>query len=181
MHTAIRLALSASLFMSLPLLGACGGDDDDVAPIDGGRRDLGSDAGALDAGAREDAAADDGGARDAATNDASASDAGGTDAGNVDLGPSTPPDCAAQDARGVGACEAIVGTFFNGENCVAISGCSCEGTKCGDGFDSIEACEAVYSECIAGPSCAAILCGPGTSCIDCPRGGRCVAPGGGCP
>lgn len=174
MHTYLRLAPSALLCFSITALTACGDDDDD-APVDGGSRDLGgdaarADAGDVDAGELTDA----GGEIDAAISDAST-----RDLGSVDLG--TSRDCTAQDARGEGACDAIVGIFFDGTDCVTESGCSCVGTKCGDAFETIEACEAAYDGCIVGASCAAILCGPGTECIDCPRGGRCVAPGTSCP
>jgi hypothetical protein len=178
MHTTFRLALSALLLMSLPLFAACG-DDDDVAPIDGGNRDLGSDLGTVDAG-ELDAALGDGGEIDAAAVDASSTDAGGMDGGDVDLGGGL-PDCEAQDARGVGACDAVIGVFFDGDQCVTLSGCSCVGTKCGDAFASIETCEAAYAECLMGPSCAAILCGPGSVCVECAGGGMCLAPGASCP
>jgi len=176
MHTYLRLALSALLCLSITALTACGDDDDDNSPaVDGGSRDLGGDAARPDAGA-----ADAGEPADASREpDAASSDASAADLGSVDLG--TAPDCTAQDARGVGDCEAIVGIFFDGTDCVTESGCSCVGTKCGDGFDSTEACELAYDGCIVGASCAAILCGPGTECIDCPRGGLCVASGTGCP
>ncbi|MGM0554884.1 MAG: hypothetical protein ACQEVA_00710 [Myxococcota bacterium] len=66
---------------------------------------------------------------------------------------STDP-CAPQDARGEGACAAVVGVIWNGESCVSISGCSCVGSDCDKTYDSVEACENDRSACLE-PDCAA--------------------------
>lgn len=55
--------------------------------------------------------------------------------------------CAPQDARGVGACLAIVGIFWDGSRCLWHSGCSCEGADCGESFESLEACYAAHESC----------------------------------
>ncbi len=57
------------------------------------------------------------------------SDGGVIDAGVVDAG-GTPPICAAQDARGVGACAAFFGYAWDGTRCVGLGGCSCAGADC---------------------------------------------------
>jgi hypothetical protein len=175
MNISLRLAQALALSCILSFT-ACGGDDDEPVPTDAGGRDLGADASRPDSGGGDLGVVEDGGARDGAVPDV---DAGSVDAGGRDAGP--PPDCRPQDARGEGACDAIVGVFFRGTSCVFESGCSCVGADCADGFDSIEACEAAYPGCIRGIGCKAITCGPGSNCIDCPRGGICVAPGTGCP
>jgi hypothetical protein len=56
-------------------------------------------------------------------------------------------DCAPQDARGVGACLAIVGIFWDGSRCRWHSGCSCEGADCDQGYESLESCYADHAGC----------------------------------
>lgn len=91
-----------------------------------------------------------------------------------------PGPCEAQDARGEGACEAIVGIVWDGGDCVAISGCSCTGSDCDETYETYEACfedRASCFECDPAPGdpgvefvgrsvaeCAAIAvaCAPGT-------------------
>ncbi len=55
--------------------------------------------------------------------------------------------CAAQRARAVGDCRTVVGVKFDGESCVSMSGCSCEGTDCEELYESVEACEEATREC----------------------------------
>jgi len=57
------------------------------------------------------------------------------------------PSCEAQDARGVGACAAIVGIFWDGSRCRWQSGCSCEGADCDSGYESLEECYAARAPC----------------------------------
>ncbi len=57
------------------------------------------------------------------------------------------PSCAAQDAQGVGLCEAFFGYAWDGNQCVGLSGCSCAGSDCADTFFDITVCEAAYSQC----------------------------------
>lgn len=56
-------------------------------------------------------------------------------------------DCSAQDAVGVGPCDAIVGIFWDGFRCAYHSGCSCEGEDCGAGYKSIEDCYRARAGC----------------------------------
>ncbi|MBI4605820.1 MAG: hypothetical protein HY721_27960 [Planctomycetes bacterium] len=55
--------------------------------------------------------------------------------------------CAAQDARGVGPCDAIVGVFWDGFRCAYHSGCTCEGEDCGEGYGSLEECYLAHGGC----------------------------------
>ena len=58
--------------------------------------------------------------------------------------------CAAQDARGDGPCDAIVGVFWNGSECVEHSGCDCVGSDCGEGWTDPMRCEAAHLHCSGG-------------------------------
>ncbi|MBX3274628.1 MAG: hypothetical protein KF729_30460 [Sandaracinaceae bacterium] len=62
-----------------------------------------------------------------------------------------PRPCAPQDARGEGACRAVIGVAWDGAACVAISGCECAGADCAALFESVERCEAGYAECLTPP------------------------------
>jgi hypothetical protein len=100
--------------------------------------------------------------------------------------------CAAQDARGSGACAAFFGYAWNGSACVGLSGCSCEGTDCGSTFDTPEACEMAYAHC-TGDTCgtiAGLTCrggnycdygGAGGGCGFADEGGVCRPTPGACP
>ena len=57
------------------------------------------------------------------------------------------PECAAMDARGEGPCLAFFGYAWNGNECVGLGGCTCEGDDCDQLFDSIEACDKAYEMC----------------------------------
>jgi len=63
------------------------------------------------------------------------------------------PRCQAQDALGEGACRAILGTKFDGSQCVTLTGCECQGDDCDELFSSQEACRQAYNACL-GPSCS---------------------------
>ncbi|MGE0789911.1 MAG: Kazal-type serine protease inhibitor domain-containing protein [Sandaracinaceae bacterium] len=71
--------------------------------------------------------------------------------------------CEPDDARGVGACAAIVGVAWNGTECIALGGCSCEGTDC-DRYDSMDDCIGQHLAC-GGDGCG--------SDADCPSGEWC--------
>ncbi|EDM76743.1 hypothetical protein PPSIR1_33851 [Plesiocystis pacifica SIR-1] len=60
-----------------------------------------------------------------------------------------PVPCEAQDAEAVGACEIALGVFWNGAQCVMLSGCECVGADCADSYPSLEACEDANAECTA--------------------------------
>lgn len=54
-----------------------------------------------------------------------------------------PPDeCAPMDASPVELCEVLLGYAYDGEACVSLTGCSCEGSDCDALFDSLEDCQA---------------------------------------
>lgn len=55
--------------------------------------------------------------------------------------------CEAQMAAGVGACEAVIGVFWDGAECVTIGGCSCAGDDCGDAYESPELCTFAHRGC----------------------------------
>jgi hypothetical protein len=57
------------------------------------------------------------------------------------------PDCAPQDIALVGDCDPASVYAFNGLECVAMEGCSCEGNDCGATFASLEACTAAFASC----------------------------------
>jgi len=57
------------------------------------------------------------------------------------------PRCMPMDAHGVGECLAVLGVVFDGEQCVALSGCDCEGADCDLLYDTMDECEAVHGEC----------------------------------
>jgi hypothetical protein len=83
------------------------------------------------------------------------------------------PDCSPMQAWGQGGCEAVIGVFWNGMQCVSVSGCSCEGPDCANAFETYEQCEAVFSAC--GAACggfAGATCGSSEWC-DFPDGWLC--------
>ena len=159
-------------------LSGCSGRDDPPAGVDAGpARDAGG--GALDGGGSTDAAAPadasvapdagpraDGGVTGdggGGTGDGGGSrDAGG---GAIDGGPAAP--CAAQSARGEGACDAFFGYYWDGSSCYGVSGCSCVGTDCGSGWASDTECATAHAGC-APADCRS----PGMSC---PAGQSCEA------
>ena len=57
--------------------------------------------------------------------------------------------CAAQEAKGVGACALFLGWAWNGSQCVGISGCSCDGRDCDDLYPSRKACVVDHQMCLS--------------------------------
>jgi hypothetical protein len=55
--------------------------------------------------------------------------------------------CEAQVATGMGACALELGVFWDGGDCVSVSGCSCDGDDCDDGYVSIEECMYAHRGC----------------------------------
>lgn len=51
-------------------------------------------------------------------------------AGEIVGGQGPARSCAPMDAKGQGACRAIVGTAWNGSACVTLAGCDCVGVDC---------------------------------------------------
>lgn len=90
-----------------------------------------------------------------------------------------PPTCEAMDATGVGGCEMMLGWLFDGEACLPLSGCSCEGADCDALFETAGDCEL---ECVAredGASCGGFTgaeCDPGSYC-DYEDGSGCMGAG----
>ena len=81
--------------------------------------------------------------------------------------PKPGPTCKAQDAKGVGLCEAFFGYAFDGKSCQGLSGCRCQGADCKNLFKDKSDCLQVAKKCTP-PK-------PG-QCIsnkDCPRGYEC--------
>lgn len=108
-----------------------------------------------------------------------------------------PTDCAAQDARGEGACDAVLGVVWLGSYCTAISGCSCVGDDCGALYADLTACQQAHRACPR--SCGGLTPGGTPGCLpdeycdyaveemcgafdapgDCqPRPTECLEPGG---
>lgn len=74
----------------------------------------------------------------------------GEDPGSPLLCPSFPPcdsGCEAQDARGVGDCEMVLGVFWDGFRCSYVSGCSCEGEDCDAAYSSPAECYLEHAAC----------------------------------
>jgi hypothetical protein len=68
----------------------------------------------------------------------------------------TVPQCEPMDAASEGECETDLGYSFDGETCVALTGCSCEGEDCDALFESLAECE---DECVIseeGDSCGGL-------------------------
>ena len=62
--------------------------------------------------------------------------------------------CAADDAQGVGMCDMFFGFAWDGNACVGVSGCSCEGSDCDTLTFDKGACEKAHSKCETNaPSC----------------------------
>jgi hypothetical protein len=55
--------------------------------------------------------------------------------------------CLPQDATGVGPCDRFFGYAWNGNACVGVSGCSCEGADCGRLCASLDVCEKEHADC----------------------------------
>ncbi|PRQ09132.1 hypothetical protein [Enhygromyxa salina] len=65
-------------------------------------------------------------------------------------------DCAPMQAEAAGECDLVLGAAWDGEACHVLSGCECVGDDCADLFESAEACEAAYADCIGGGGCAGL-------------------------
>jgi hypothetical protein len=61
--------------------------------------------------------------------------------------------CAAQDARGEGACDMALGYKWDGGACALVGGCSCQGSDCGALFPSQEACSSAHDDCPLSVGC----------------------------
>jgi hypothetical protein len=56
-------------------------------------------------------------------------------------------ECKAQDAEGIGPCDAFFSYAWNGKECVGLSGCSCKGTDCKNTFNTPKECQKAYASC----------------------------------
>ncbi|MGF1467882.1 MAG: Kazal-type serine protease inhibitor [Sandaracinaceae bacterium] len=81
-----------------------------------------------------------------------------------------PDPCAAQDAEGVGPCLLFLGAAWDGEACVGLGGCRCEGEDCDDLYPTVEACRAARAACL--DTC--------TADEQCPTDQHCYFPTGSC-
>lgn len=74
--------------------------------------------------------------------------------------------CKPMNAKGQGACDALLGVTWNGTQCVAIGGCSCVGTDCGKLYQSIGDCLDAQSACACqGKTCGSFCTCPGGDCV----------------
>ncbi|HEY8430582.1 MAG TPA: hypothetical protein VIL20_19515 [Sandaracinaceae bacterium] len=55
--------------------------------------------------------------------------------------------CAPMDARGLGACTALLGHRWNGSSCEVLTGCSCDGANCPRVFGTQDECEFAHEGC----------------------------------
>lgn len=62
--------------------------------------------------------------------------------------------CQAQDIAGEGNCRMQLGWAFDGQRCVGVYGCDCEGDDCDDIFDDRTSCQAAYGECLGSGTCS---------------------------
>lgn len=58
-----------------------------------------------------------------------------------------PGRCAPQDIQGVGPCDAVLGSMWDGRHCIEISGCDCEGEDCEDIYQDFGECVRDHAEC----------------------------------
>ncbi|AKF11564.1 hypothetical protein [Sandaracinus amylolyticus] len=56
--------------------------------------------------------------------------------------------CEAQDARGTGDCDAVLGWAWNGTACRSVSGCECVGPDCSSIWDEASDCERAHAHCV---------------------------------
>ncbi len=117
----------------------------------------------------------------------------GDDAGAGDAGPGEPwrdcacgipdappppdafdPVCGREDARGEGACRAVLGYAWHDGNCWSVTGCECVGADCGSLAPTPEACIAAHASCerICGGFAEVNACLPTEYC-DYPDGSFC--------
>jgi hypothetical protein len=64
-----------------------------------------------------------------------------------DEGAPAETDCAPQDIHSRQPCHAVLGIKWNGEQCVTVSGCSCDGIDCEALYDSREQCRREHAHC----------------------------------
>lgn len=57
------------------------------------------------------------------------------------------PDCTPQDASGSGTCNLMFGYRWDGQSCVPVGGCSCQGADCSRLFTDYQSCLQAYSSC----------------------------------
>jgi hypothetical protein len=150
--------------------------------------DAGADSPVIDAPRTDATAIDAPGADTPTLVDAPAVDAPTTDA---------PVDCTAQDARGEGACDLVLGVAWLGSYCGTLSGCSCVGADCGALYADLTTCGQAHRSCprvcggltpTGSPTCLADefcdwasseMCGATDAPGDCaPRPSDCPEPGG---
>jgi hypothetical protein len=62
-----------------------------------------------------------------------------------------PEPCATMDVNGVGACDMILGYYFDGKDCQALSGCDCQGADCDKLLESLQECFLLSAGCGAQP------------------------------
>lgn len=85
--------------------------------------------------------------------------------------------CEPQDVAGVGACDAAFGVFFVGAACGWVSGCSCVGEDCANGYDDEAECEQAYRGCLdeCAPQDIALVGGCEPASVYVFNGSECVA------
>jgi hypothetical protein len=57
------------------------------------------------------------------------------------------------DAQGTGTCLQQFGFKWDGQQCVLVGGCGCEGSDCDALYDSEEQCRAAHPDCPTGNDC----------------------------
>ena len=55
--------------------------------------------------------------------------------------------CVPADVHAFGVCTALLGWYWDGHVCGALSGCRCEGVDCANGFATEDACSAAHTGC----------------------------------
>ncbi|HEU5075440.1 MAG TPA: hypothetical protein VFU02_14715 [Polyangiaceae bacterium] len=82
-----------------------------------------------------------------ASTDGSSGGSGGSGGGPGGAGGSAGAACEPQDVAGIGDCDAAFGVFFLGDTCGWVTGCSCVGDDCDNGYADDASCEAAHQEC----------------------------------
>lgn len=86
--------------------------------------------------------------------------------------------CTAQDARGEGACRAIIGVKWNGHSCEQLTGCDCVGEDCDQLYMDLRSCTDAHAECPSGECARMDVRGQGL--CDLVLGYAWTGPEGGC-
>ena len=55
--------------------------------------------------------------------------------------------CAPANVLFIGTCEPAPRYYWTGSGCEGLTGCSCEGSDCTDGFASMAGCEEAFASC----------------------------------